>query len=226
LGRYAVKELRAQRVAVIDDGSTGGKSVAQAFAAALTAAGGRLVASASVNGQAREFSELLGALKPKNPDLVFFGGNPLQGGPMIKQMKVLGLTPRVVGPDSLCQADLPVRAGDAWADAQVICVLPGGAEFAAAPMGRFRVDYKTRFGRDPLRFPAPFTYDAVYVIVDAMQRAGSAEPAKYLPALAATRGFKGITGSIGFDSHGDLVNAGLTLYGFKNRQRDAIATFP
>ncbi len=156
LGRYAVKELRARRVAVIDDGSASGRNVAESFAAAVTAAGGRVVATHSVGDKARDFSELLGAIGPQKPDLVFFAGTALQGGPLIRQMKGLGLNARVMGADSLCQADLPARAGDAWVDSQVVCALPGGAEFSAAPMGRFRVAYKQHFGRDPFRFPAPF----------------------------------------------------------------------
>ncbi len=63
-------------------------------------------------------------------------------------------------------------------------------------------------------------------MADAMQRAGSAEPAKFVPALLATRSFPGITGTIGFDEHGERIEVGLTLFGFKNRLRDPIATIP
>ncbi len=226
LGRYAVKEMRARRVAVVDDGSVAGKGMAESFAAAVTAAGGHVVATHSVSDKTRDFSELLGAIGPKKPDLLFFTGNPLQGGPLIKQMKALGLNARVMSAETMCQADLPARAGDAWVDSQVVCEMPGGAEFGAAPMGRFRVAYKQHFGRDPLRVPTPFAYDAVEVMADAMQRAGSAEPAKFVPALLATRGYPGITGTIGVDEHGERIEVGLTLFGFKNRLRDPIATIP
>ena len=58
---------------------------------------------------------------------------------------------------------------------------------------------------------------------DAMQRAKSSEPAKYLPELAKTTGYKGVTGTISFDEKGDVKNGALTLYTFKGGKRDAIA---
>ena len=66
----------------------------------------------------------------------------------------------------------------------------------------------------------------VRVMVDAMIRAGSAEPARFLPALAATRDYKGVAGTITFDRNGDVVNGGVSLFGFKDRKRDLIATVP
>jgi branched-chain amino acid transport system substrate-binding protein len=225
LGSYAGREMRAKKVAVIDNGAVYSQNIIKAFVPAVTAAGSSIVASERTEEKATDFSAILNAVKPKKPDLVFFGGTPLQGGPMIKQMKQLGIEARVMGADTLCQADLPMRSGDAWVDGQVVCALPGGTEFAAAPMGRFRADYKLGFGMDPLRY-APFAYDAVRVMVEAMMRAGSSDPARYLPALAATRDYKGITGTITFDAKGDVVNAGVTLFGFKDRKRDPIATVP
>jgi branched-chain amino acid transport system substrate-binding protein len=225
LGHYAGKDMRAARVAVIDDGSVYGQSIVEAFGSALTATGAKIVAKHSTDQMATDFTAILTSIKTKDPDLVFFGGTPLQGGPMIKQMKQLGIRARFMGSETLCQADLPQRAGDAWADEQVVCGQSGGAEFGAAPMGRFRVDFKSRFGTDPFRF-APYAYDAVRVMVDAMVRAGSSDPIKYLPALAATRDYKGITGTITFDKNGDIVNGGVSLFTYKDRKRDQIATVP
>jgi branched-chain amino acid transport system substrate-binding protein len=225
LGRYAGKEMRATRVAVIDDGSLFGQSIVEAFGSAVTATGAKIIATHSTDQRATDFTAILTSIKARNPDLVFFGGTPLQGGPMIKQMKQLGIRARFMGSETLCQADLPQRAGDAWTDEQVVCGQLGGAEFGAAPMGRFRVDFKSRFGTDPLRF-APYAYDAVRVMVDAMVRAGSADPARYLPALAATRDYKGVTGTITFDKRGDIVNGGVSLFTYKDRKRDQIATVP
>jgi len=65
-------------------------------------------------------------------------------------------------------------------------------------------------------------YDAVFVMVDAMQRAKSSDPAKYLPELAKTN-YKGVTGTIAFDNKGDVKNGALTLYTYKTGKRDPIA---
>lgn len=225
LGRYAVKDLRAARVAVVDDGSTSGRSIAAAFGSAATAAGAKVVATQSTFDKATDFAAILGAVKSASPDLLFFGGSALQAGPMIRQMKQLGMRARFIGSDAVCQADLPQRAGDAWLDEQVVCALPGGAAFGAAPMGRFRAEFKLRFGADPARW-APFAYDAVRVMVDAMTRAGSSDPARYLPVLAATRGYQGVTGPITFDTRGDVVNGAVSLFTYKDRKRDQLATVP
>jgi branched-chain amino acid transport system substrate-binding protein len=60
-------------------------------------------------------------------------------------------------------------------------------------------------------------------MVDAMQRAKSSDPAKYLPELAKTNGYKGVTGTISFDSKGDIKNGALTLYTYKAGKRDQLA---
>jgi branched-chain amino acid transport system substrate-binding protein len=55
-----------------------------------------------------------------------------------------------------------------------------------------------------------------------MVKAGSAEPAKYLPVLAATEGYKGVTGLISFDPKGDIKNASLTLFTYRGGVREQI----
>ena len=73
-----------------------------------------------------------------------------------------------------------------------------------------------------MKLYAPYVYDAVNVMADAMVRAGSADPAKYLPALAQAN-FKGVTGTIAFDQKGDIKNGALTLYTYKAGKRDQLA---
>jgi len=70
---------------------------------------------------------------------------------------------------------------------------------------------------------APYVYDAVNVMVAAMVKAGSADPAKYLPVLAKTEGYKGVTGNISFDAKGDVKNGALTLYTYKGDKREQMA---
>jgi branched-chain amino acid transport system substrate-binding protein len=89
-------------------------------------------------------------------------------------------------------------------------------------MDEFYAKYKKRFNLD-VQVYAPYVYDAVNVMVDAMVRANSSDPAKYLPELAKTSGYKGVTGTIGFDAKGDIKNGALTLYTYKAGKRDAIA---
>ncbi|MGH7742925.1 MAG: branched-chain amino acid ABC transporter substrate-binding protein, partial [Candidatus Eiseniibacteriota bacterium] len=70
---------------------------------------------------------------------------------------------------------------------------------------------------------APYVYDALNVMAAAMVKADSADPAKYLPVLAKTEGYKGVTGNISFDEKGDVKNGALTLFTYKDGKREQIA---
>ena len=89
-------------------------------------------------------------------------------------------------------------------------------------MDDFYAAYKKKFNAD-VQVYAPYVYDAVNVMVDAMVRANSADPAKYLSALAKTSGYNGVTGTIAFDEKGDIKNGALTLYTYKGGKREQIA---
>jgi len=82
--------------------------------------------------------------------------------------------------------------------------------------------FKKKFGVEVQLF-APYAYDAVGLLASAMIKADSAEPAKYLPVLAATEGYKGTTGSISFDAKGDIKNAALTLFTYRKGVHEQIA---
>jgi branched-chain amino acid transport system substrate-binding protein len=223
LGRYAVKELKGKAIAVIDDRTAYGQGVAEEFEKAVKAAGGNLVGHEFTTDKATDFMSILTTFKGKKPDIIFFGGMDAVGGPMLKQMKSLGLNAKFMGGDGICTTELVKLAGDAMVDGQVICAEAGGVEGAQKKgMDEFGVKYKKRFN-DDVKLYAPYVYDAVYVMVDAMQRANSTNPKQYLPELAKTPGYKGVTGIIAFDAKGDIKNGALTLYTYKGGKRDQIA---
>ena len=223
LGRYAVKDLKGKAIAVIDDRTAYGQGVAEEFEKAVKAAGGNLVGHEFTTDKSTDFMSILTTIKGKKPDIVFFGGMDAVGGPMMKQMKSLGLSAKFMGGDGICTTELVKLAGDAMADGQVVCAEAGGVDGALKKgMDDFGVKYKKRFN-DDVKLYAPYVYDAVSVMVDAMQRAKSSDPAKYLPELAKTNGYKGVTGTISFDSKGDIKNGALTLYTYKAGKRDQLA---
>jgi branched-chain amino acid transport system substrate-binding protein len=223
LGRYAVNELKGKSIAVIDDRTAYGQGVAEEFEKAVKAAGGNLVGHEFTTDKATDFMPILTTLKGKKPDIIFFGGMDAVGGPMMKQMKSLGIKAKFMGGDGICTNEMIKLAGDAMADGQVVCAEAGGVDGALKKgMDDFGAKFKKRFN-DDVKLYSPYVYDAVFVMVDAMQRAKSSEPAKYLPELAKTTGFKGVTGTISFDAKGDIKNGALTLYTFKAGKRDQIA---
>jgi len=222
LGRYAVKDLKGKDIAVIDDRTAYGQGVAEEFAKSAKAAGANIVDRQFTNDKATDFAAILTAIKAKKPEVVFFGGMDAVGGPMLRQMKQLGLASKFMGGDGICTSDLPKLASGTAADDQVVCAEAGGVEGAQkVGMDKFRADFKKKFNVD-VQIYAPYVYDAVMVLADAMVQAGSSDPAKYLPALAKIN-HKGVTGDIVFDEKGDIKNGALTLYTYRGGKREQIA---
>jgi branched-chain amino acid transport system substrate-binding protein len=223
LGRYAVKELKGKSIAVIDDRTAYGQGVADEFEKAVKASGGKIADRQFTNDKATDFNAILTAIKAKSPDVVFFGGMDAVAGPMMRQMKALGINAKFMGGDGICTAELAKLAGDAMADGQVVCAEAGGVEGAQKKgMEEFYARFEKEFGTK-VQVYAPYVYDATMVMAEAMVKAGSADPKKYLPVLAKTSGYKGVTGTISFDNKGDVKNGALTLFTYKGGKRDQIA---
>ncbi len=222
LGKYAVQTLGAKKVAVIDDRTAYGQGVADEFEKGVLANGGEVVGREFTNDKATDFNAILTTIKAKKPDVIFFGGMDAVGGPMLRQMRQLGIKAKFMGGDGVCTTEMPKLAGDALGDDMVYCAEAGGVDGEdKAAMDKFRADFSAKFSTD-VKLYAPYVYDAVQVMVKAMVEAGSSEPAKYLPALKAVK-HKGVTGQIEFDEKGDIKNGALTLMSFKKGERYVIS---
>jgi branched-chain amino acid transport system substrate-binding protein len=220
LARYAVQTMQVKRIAVVDDRTAYGKGLVDEFVKNVkkSGAGASIVSSQFTNDKATDFSAILTAIKASKPDMIFFGGMDAVAGPMLRQMKQLGIPIKFMGGDGMCSDSVPRLAGEAMSDGQVICAEAGGVEPSQEKgMADFRVAYKKRYGIEVQTY-APYTYDALMTMVDAMQQAGSPDPAKYLPALAKIK-HKGVTGNIAFDARGDVKDGVLTIYTFKAAKR-------
>jgi branched-chain amino acid transport system substrate-binding protein len=222
LGRYAVKEMKGKSIAVIDNRTAYGQGVAEEFVKGAKAAGGNIVDNQYTSDKATDFTAILTAIKAKNPDIVFYGGMDAEAGPMIRQMKQLGINAKFMGGDGICSSELPKLAGGALADDQVICAEAGGVDKAEqAALDKWKAEYKKKFGLD-VQVYAPYVYDALNVMVAAMVKAGSADPAVYLPVLAKTTGYKGVTGVISFDEKGDIKNGALTMHTYRGGKEESL----
>lgn len=223
LGKYAVGTLKGKAIAVVDDRTAYGQGVAEEFVKAVEAAGGKVVAKEFTTDKATDFNSILTTIKGKKPDIVFFGGMDAVAGPMLKQMKSLGIKAKFMGGDGICSTELIKLAGDAAGEDQLFCAEAGGVEGEAkAGMDDFKAKFKTKFNAD-VQVYAPYVYDSVKIMVAAMVEAKSSDPAKYLPVLAATKDFKGVTGPITFDEKGDIKNGALTLKTIRGGQLVTLA---
>ena len=222
MGRYAVKEVKAKSIAIIDDRTAYGQGVADEFRKAVIASGGKVVGREFTNDKATDFNAILTKLKGAKPDLVFFGGMDAVGGPMLRQMKQLGMPVKFMGGDGICSPKLAELAGDAMSDGQVICAEAGGiTKDKEAAMNAWRDRFKAKFGAE-VQIYAPYVYDATMTLVAAMQKADSTDPKKYLPVLAKIS-YDGVTGKISFDNKGDINGGSLTMFTYKGGKRDQMA---
>jgi branched-chain amino acid transport system substrate-binding protein len=134
-----------------------------------------------------------------------------QAGPMLRQMEQLGMDKvKFFGGDGICTTEIAKLAGGAKTLSNVVCA-EGGSSIDKMPGGKaWKARYDAKY---PGQFQvySPYTYDATFVLVDAMKRAGSIDPKKYIPFLKKTN-FKGVTATISFEKNGEMKNAATTLY--------------
>src|ERR1700675_4640720 len=204
LANYASKELKLKSVAIVDDSTAYGPGLANQFEK-------NVKSHDAPNDKAVDCRAILAKIKGENPDAVMFGGMDATGGPFAKQAKQLGLRAKVLAGDGVCTDKLSDLAGDATDN--IVCSEAGMALEKMAGGAAFLAKYQKRFGQ-PIQIYAPFTYDAVYIIVDAMKRANSTDPAKILAAMPSTD-YKGVIGETTFDSKGDLQHGVISLYNYK-----------
>ncbi|MDP5008141.1 MAG: branched-chain amino acid ABC transporter substrate-binding protein, partial [Glaciimonas sp.] len=114
---YAAKELKLKKIAIIDDRTAYGQGLALEFSKVAKANGIEIVANEFTNDKATDFNGILTKIKGKKPDAIFYGGYSPQGGPMMRQMKQLGLDKMVMlGGDGICAPEMGRLGGDAITD--------------------------------------------------------------------------------------------------------------
>jgi branched-chain amino acid transport system substrate-binding protein len=219
LARYSVKTLGARRVALVDDRSAYGQGMADAFEAGARGAGAAVAGREFANNRTTDFGRIVTALAARDPDVVFFGGMDTQAGPLLKEMQRQGLRARLVGGDGICTSDLARLAGGSLPDDRVWCGEAGTVGVPETPEGEvFRRGFAKRFSTMPILY-SPYTYDAVQLLAKAMVDAGSADPRVFTPTLAKTAGWQGIMGLVSFDAKGDLVDAPVTVFTYRDNLR-------
>jgi len=221
LGKYAIETLQAKNIAVIDDRTTYGQGVADEFVKGTKKPGVKVVGREFTSAAATDYTAILTSIKAKKPDLIFFGGMDSVAGPMLKQIKALGIQAVFMGGDGMCTDALGRLAGAGLGEGRVFCAEAGGVKGPQEKgMEDFRARYKKKFNMD-VQLYAPYVYDSVMVMATAMQNAKSADPAKYLPELKKIK-YEGVTGTIQFDDKGDIRDGALTLFTYKGGKRTKI----
>jgi branched-chain amino acid transport system substrate-binding protein len=221
MGKFVVEVLKAKKIAIIDDRTAYGQGLADEFEKAVKANGGEVVKREFTTDKATDFAAILTTLKGVSPDAVFYGGADAQSAPMAKQMKRLGLkAPLVSGEMTKTPTFLKLAGKEAEGSIASLAGLP----LDQMPKGKdYETRYKARFNADVATY-SPYGYDATRVVIEAMKKANSVEPAKYLPELAKIE-YAGVTSSSwAYDDKGDLKDGGITVYKVENGEWKVMQT--
>jgi len=209
IASYLATNNKPQTVAVIDDATAYGEGIANEVEKTLKAAKINVLPREKGTDKTTDWKAVLTKLRGRNPDAVFYGGMDATGGPLLKQGRELGIKAVFSFGDGACTDKMKELAGDA---AEGLLCSQAGIPVEAADK-KFLDAYKKKFNADPILY-SPFTYDAANMLIQAMQKANSSDPKKYLPELQKLD-FKGATGKIAFDSKGDRKDAEMTIFTMK-----------
>jgi len=218
LADYAIKGLKVKTVAVVDDATAYGEGLANEFEKTAKANGVKVLSHDSTNDKAVDFRAILTKIKGERPDAIMYGGMDATGGPFARQARQLAINSKILAGDGACTDKLSDLAGEATDN--VICSQPGTALEKMPGGPAFQKRYVKRFN-EPIQIYAPFAYDAVYIIVDAMKRADSTSPAKILAAMPSTN-YRGVIGVTQFDTKGDLKTPAISLYHYSSGKKSLI----
>jgi branched-chain amino acid transport system substrate-binding protein len=197
---YAVDEMDAKTAVVWTDQSMDfTKALSKFFKERFIERGGEIVAEDSFMIGDTDFSAQIARLKSTDPapDIIFVSAVPTEAGLTVKQIRESGL-------------ELPIVSGDGF-DTDLVADTPGpdlanDVWFSThtyrgddrPEVGKFIADYNDEYGMDPENAFAPLGYDALMLVVDAIERAGSADPDAIRDELERTRDFNAVTGTISY----------------------------
>lgn len=199
MAKFAVERLKAKRIAILTDMKNDySVGLAEFFRETAKRLGAEIVAEESYAEGDIEFKAQLTEIKAENPDVIYVPGYYTECALIARQARELGLTQ-------------PLLGGDGWDSPKTIEI--GGkavegvyitnhysADDARPVVQKFIADYKTKYGGKTPDAMAVLGYDAMKMMADAIRRAGSTEGPKIRDALAATRDFPGVSGSISIDA--------------------------
>ena len=179
--------------------------------------GGTIALEDSYDDKATDFSAQITKIKALSPqpDFYYVAAMPYNIGPLVKQFRDAGITGPIVGGDGYDTPDLLTVAGAAadnvYFTTHALMDATGGTD----GIKKFITDYNAEYGHDPENAFAALGYDTVYLMVDAIKRAGSTDSAAVKAAIEATKDFKGITGSITFSADSHVPQKGVTVIAVK-----------
>jgi branched-chain amino acid transport system substrate-binding protein len=209
IAKFARENLKLHKVAcLVDVKQDYSVDLAKFFKEAFTSAGGTIVREQSYSSGDTDFRAQLTAIRAVRPDGVFIPGYYPEASLILKQARQFGLNMPAFGCDGWANQTLISIGGKAVED----CYFTNhfSPEDPAPNVQSFVSKYQQRSGSIPDTFAA-LGYDAARLVADAIRRAGAAEPQAIRTALAETKDFQGVTGTISFDANRNAKKAALVI---------------
>src|SRR4029453_11468080 len=218
---YALSKGGYKSAFVINDKKTYGQGLATAWADRLKEKGGQVVGTDTVNPGDRDFGAVVTKVIAAKPDMVFYGGEYPEAGPLAAQLKDRGFTGPLMGGDGIYSSDFFKGAGDKGDGSLATSLGQPTARLDSAK--QFVADYQAAGYKESYSAYGALSFDAANILIQGLAKAlpnasdvQSARP-EIVKAVAETRGYQGVTGEHSFDEFGDTSNRAWTVYKAGNK---------
>ncbi|MBG0856126.1 branched-chain amino acid ABC transporter substrate-binding protein [Streptomyces spinoverrucosus] len=219
--QYVYNDAKKKKVFVIDDKKTYGAGLAATFSEEFKKLGGQVVGTEHIDPDTKDFSAVATKVKSSGADVVYYGGEYPQAGPLSKQIKAAGAKIPLVGGDGIYSADFIKLAGASGTGDLATSV---GAPVEELPSAKeFVANYKTEGYKEAYEAYGGYSYDSAWAIIEAVKKVvednnGELPDDARAKVTEAMQGvsFDGVTGKVSFDEFGDATNKQLTVYSVEN----------
>jgi len=217
---FAVQDLKAKKIALIDDGTTGPRGVADEAEKTAKKLGATTLRYVVRSGD-KDFRAIL-ATVPKDVNVIYASLWAPDAALIAKQLPDVGLNVRLIGPDGQYEPVDYIQASGGAAEGNYVTFLapdlkkvPTAAAFVKA--------FEAKYG--PVSSYGPLAYEAANIILEAIKKVGKADRAAVRDAVRATKNYKGILGvPISFDDKGDVAGGVIFVYQVKGTGFEQIKT--
>ncbi|MFE6283954.1 branched-chain amino acid ABC transporter substrate-binding protein [Streptomyces sp. NPDC057877] len=215
--QYVFNDAKKKKVFVIDDKKTYGAGLAATFSAEFEKLGGKIVGTEHIDPETKDFSSVATKVKSSGADVVYYGGEYPQAGPLSKQIKAAGAKIPLVGGDGIYSADFIKLAGASGTGDLATSV---GAPVEELPSAQeFVSNYKTEGYKEAYEAYGGYSYDSAWAIIEAVKKVVDDnngelpdDAREKITAAMQNVSFDGVTGKVSFDEFGDATNKQLTVY--------------
>ena len=219
MASFASNDLKVKKAAIyIDNTSDYAKGLAQFFKENFVKNGGEVVIEEAYLQKDTDFKATLTKIKAAQPDFIYIPGYYQEVGLIVKQAREMGINVPMAGGDGWDSAKLPEIAGKAALDNTFFSSLYSPDDTSDLNKS-FVAEYKKAYNTNPDVFAA-LAYDSTLLIAEAIEKAGSADPAKIAEAMAKISGFKGVSGEVTFNEQHNPVKSAVII-----EHKDGVQTF-